>query len=99
MLRPNYTPPSCVQPCGGACVVIKPQKDMPELAEYLHYRIVDVSSIVELASRWFPNAWKRAPKKSFAHTAMSDIRESLAELRYYKQTVFKPPPNPSSKKH
>jgi oligoribonuclease len=64
------------------------QARMPSLTEHLHYRIVDVSSVAELARRWHPRAWREAPKKRRAHTAMADVRESLAELRYYRERLF-----------
>lgn len=64
---------------------------LPEIEEYLHYRSVDVSTIKELARRWYPEAFEAAPKKSGGHRALDDIRESVAELRYYRATVFKPP--------
>jgi oligoribonuclease len=61
---------------------------MPKLLEHLHYRIVDVSSVAELARRWHPKVWREAPKKKKAHTALADVRESLAELRYYRERLF-----------
>ncbi|KAG2497887.1 hypothetical protein HYH03_004153 [Edaphochlamys debaryana] len=66
-------------------------KYMPRVTSYLNYRIVDVSSIKELSRRWFPQAYRKAPRKKLAHTALSDIRESIEELRYYRKTVFKSP--------
>lgn len=67
-------------------------RDMPELEEHLHYRIIDVSSIKELSRRWFPRAYFAAPEKNGGHRALADIRESIAELRYYRQAVFVDPP-------
>ena len=67
-------------------------RDMPELEEHLHYRIVDVSSIKELSRRWFPRAYFAAPEKNGGHRALADIRESIAELRYYRAAVFVDPP-------
>ncbi|KAL6763974.1 ribonuclease H-like domain-containing protein [Haematococcus lacustris] len=64
-------------------------KHMPTLVSFLSYRIVDVSSVKELARRWFPKEYRQAPRKKLAHTALSDIKESLAELRYYRKAVFK----------
>ena len=61
---------------------------MPELISHLHYRIVDVSTVKELAKRWFPSASRRAPKKVLAHTALSDIKESIQELQYFRRTIF-----------
>ncbi len=71
-------------------------RDMPELDAFLHYRIVDVSSIKELARRWYPRAYYGAPEKRGNHRALADIQESIEELRYYRAAVFVPPPGPSS---
>jgi oligoribonuclease len=71
-------------------------RDMPELEEWLHYRIVDVSSIKELSRRWYPRAYFNAPAKSGGHRALADIRASTAELRYYRAAVFVPRPGPDS---
>ncbi|MEP6798451.1 MAG: oligoribonuclease [Lapillicoccus sp.] len=71
-------------------------RDMPQLEAHLHYRIVDVSSIKELARRWYPRAYFNAPKKTGGHRALADIRESIAELRYYRAAVFVAPPGPDS---
>jgi oligoribonuclease len=71
-------------------------RDMPELEAFLHYRIVDVSSIKELSRRWFPKAYFSAPAKSGGHRALADIQESIEELRYYRQAVFVPSPGPDS---
>jgi oligoribonuclease len=71
-------------------------RDMPELEAFLHYRIVDVSSIKELSRRWYPRTYFNAPAKSGNHRALADIRESIEELRYYRAAVFVPPPGPDS---
>ncbi|HET6635765.1 MAG TPA: oligoribonuclease [Streptomyces sp.] len=71
-------------------------RDMPSLVEHLHYRIVDVSSVKELARRWYPRAYFSSPEKAGNHRALADIRESIAELRYYRETVFVPQPGPDS---
>ncbi|MCC2275658.1 MULTISPECIES: oligoribonuclease [Streptomyces] len=71
-------------------------RDMPALEGHLHYRIVDVSSVKELARRWFPRAYFGSPKKNGNHRALSDIRESIAELRYYREAIFVPQPGPDS---
>ena len=71
-------------------------RDMAELESHLHYRIIDVSSIKELSRRWYPRAYFGSPKKSGGHRALADIRESIAELRYYREAVFVPPPGPDS---
>jgi oligoribonuclease len=65
---------------------------LPEVEEYLHYRSVDVSTIKELARRWYPEALKKAPSKAGGHRAMDDIRESVAELAYYRTAVFREMP-------
>jgi oligoribonuclease len=62
---------------------------MPELTQHLHYRIVDTSTIKELAGVWYPNEWKNAPAKKETHRALDDILESIEELKYYQKTVFK----------
>jgi oligoribonuclease len=69
---------------------------LPELDEHLHYRLVDVSTIKELARRWFPRAYFNAPAKTGGHRALADIRESIAELRYYRETLFVDLPGPST---
>ena len=71
-------------------------RDMPDLESFLHYRIVDVSSIKELARRWFPRAYFQAPAKRGNHRALADIQESIEELRYYREAIFVPPPGPDS---
>jgi len=72
------------------------QRDMPELESYLHYRIVDVSSIKELARRWYPRAYFNSPPKSGNHRALADIQESIEERRYYRAAIFVPRPGPDS---
>jgi oligoribonuclease len=67
-------------------------KWFPEIEEYLHYRCVDVSTLKELAKRWYPEALLGAPKKARGHRALDDIRESLDELRYYRSVLFVPRP-------
>ncbi|GGO70849.1 oligoribonuclease [Nocardioides deserti] len=71
-------------------------RDMSELEGFLHYRIVDVSSIKELSRRWYPRAYHQAPAKRGNHRALADIRESIEELRYYREAVFVPQPGPDS---
>jgi oligoribonuclease len=71
-------------------------RDMPLLEAHLHYRIIDVSSIKELALRWFPRAFFASPQKAGGHRALADIRESIAELRYYREAIFVAPPGPDS---
>jgi len=71
-------------------------RDMPRLDDYLHYRMIDVSSIKELCRRWYPRIYFGQPAKGLAHRALADIHESIRELRYYRQTAFVPPPGPST---
>jgi oligoribonuclease len=71
-------------------------RDMPELDDHLHYRMVDVSSVKELARRWYPRVYFAQPQKGLAHRALADILESIRELAYYRQTLFVPDPGPSS---
>ena len=71
-------------------------RDMAELDKWLHYRMVDVSSVKELARRWYPRAYYNSPKKGGGHRALADILESVEELRYYRSTIFVPQPGPTS---
>lgn len=71
-------------------------RDMPSLEAHMHYRIVDVSSIKELARRWYPRVYFNSPAKSGNHRALADIKESIEELRYYRASIFVPPPGPDS---
>ncbi|BBZ08515.1 oligoribonuclease [Mycolicibacterium doricum] len=71
-------------------------RDMARLDEYLHYRMIDVSSIKELCRRWYPRIYFGQPEKGLAHRALADIHESIRELKYYRQTVFVAPPGPST---
>ena len=64
---------------------------MPRIDAFLHYRIVDVSTVKELARRWYPDALAAAPAKRNAHRALDDVRESIEELRYYREHVFRTP--------
>jgi oligoribonuclease len=69
---------------------------MPEVEAWLHYRSVDVSTVKELCRRWYPEAFARAPRKQSAHRALDDIRESIAELAYYRSTIFAEPSPPGA---
>jgi len=70
-------------------------RDMPKLDEHLHYRMVDVSSIKELAKRWYPRVYQAQPDKGLSHRALADIEESIRELAYYRRTLFVAPPGPT----
>ena len=71
-------------------------RDMPTLDAFLHYRMVDVSSIKELCRRWYPRIYYAQPDKGLAHRALADIRESIRELLYYRRTAFVAAPGPTS---
>jgi oligoribonuclease len=71
-------------------------RDMPELDAWLHYRMVDVSSIKELARRWYPRAYYQSPKKGGGHRALADIKESVTELAYYRAAIMVPQPGPTT---
>jgi oligoribonuclease len=95
----QWAPEASKAPLGGNTVGTDRgflARDMPELESHLHYRIIDVSSIKELALRWYPRAFFGSPKKAGGHRALADIRESIAELRYYREAIFVAPPGPDS---
>lgn len=71
-------------------------RDMPRLDDFLHYRMIDVSSIKELCRRWYPRIYYGQPDKGLAHRALADIHESIRELKYYRGTAFVPAPGPST---
>ena len=71
-------------------------RDMPVLDNWLHYRMIDVSSVKELARRWYPRAYFASPEKHGGHRALADIIESVRELRYYRDAVFVPQPGPDT---
>jgi oligoribonuclease len=71
-------------------------RDMPALDDYLHYRMIDVSSIKELCRRWYPRIYFGQPEKGLAHRALADIHESIKELKYYRRTAFVAPPGPAT---
>ncbi|HEX5333987.1 MAG TPA: oligoribonuclease [Cellulomonas sp.] len=72
-------------------------RDMPELSAHLHYRVIDVSSIKELARRWYPRVYFASPEKHGGHRALGDILDSIDELRYYRAALLVPQPGPDSK--
>lgn len=72
------------------------EKEMPQVISHLHYRLVDVSSVKELAKRWYPRAFYNAPEKHGGHRALADIRESIQELRYYRRVLWPAGEGPSS---
>ncbi len=95
-IRKHVTSPGAVPLAGNSIATDRGfiARDMPELDAYLHYRMVDVSSIKELCRRWFPKVYFGQPDKGLAHRALADIRESIRELRYYRAAAFVPAPGP-----
>ena len=71
-------------------------RDMAALDSFLHYRMIDVSSLKELARRWYPPVYYSQPPKGLAHRALADILESIQELRYYRSTLFVAAPGPNT---
>ena len=92
-LTANIAEPATVPLCGNSIGTDRRflAAHLPEVETYLHYRSVDVSTIKELARRWYPEAVSAAPRKRGSHRALGDIVESVEELRYYRQAVFRPP--------
>ncbi len=74
------------------------ERDMPRVNSYLHYRIIDVSSIKELVRRWYPKLYFASPVKVGNHRALGDIKDSIIEMRYYREVIFVPEPGPDSDK-
>jgi oligoribonuclease len=97
-VRQHVQEPKKVPLCGNSIATDRTfiARDMPELDAFLHYRMVDVSSIKELARRWYPRAYFASPEKHGGHRALADIRESIRELQYYREAVFVPPPGPDT---
>lgn len=87
----KHVPEAGKAPLGGNSVGTDKaflQKQMPEIVDYLHYRIIDVSTIKELAKRWLPKAYFNAPEKTGGHRALGDILDSIQELKYYRNVAF-----------
>jgi len=90
-LRRHITEPGTVPLCGNSIGTDRRflAAYLPEIEGFLHYRSVDVSTIKELAKRWYPEVYAAAPRKAGGHRAMDDVRESVAELAYYRTALFK----------
>jgi oligoribonuclease len=97
-VRQHVKEPRKVPLCGNSIGTDRSfiARDMPDLDSYLHYRMIDVSSVKELARRWYPRAYFASPEKHGGHRALADINESIRELRYYRELIFVPLPGPDS---
>lgn len=95
-VRGHVPEPKTAPLCGNSIATDRGfiARDMPKLDGHLHYRMIDVSSVKELCRRWYPRAYFGQPQKGLAHRALADIRESIRELAYYRQTIFVPQPGP-----
>lgn len=97
-IRGHVAEPKKAPLCGNSIATDRAflARDMPVVDAFLHYRMVDVSSIKELVRRWYPRVYFAAPEKQGGHRALADITESIQELRYYRAAVFVPQPGPDS---
>lgn len=97
-VRSHVPDPNRAPLCGNSIATDRAflARDMPELDAFLHYRMVDVSSVKELVRRWYPRVYFASPVKKGGHRALADITESILELRYYRAAVFVPRPGPDS---
>lgn len=95
----SHVPEARKAPLAGSSVYVDRgfiARDMPSVDEWLHYRLIDVSSFKEITRRWYPRVYFNAPAKNGNHRALADIRESIAELRYYRSAVMVAAPGPDS---
>ncbi|MEY8567358.1 oligoribonuclease [Corynebacteriaceae bacterium 7-707] len=95
----KYVPVAGAAPLAGNSIASDRKfisRYMPDLDAFLHYRMIDVSSIKELARRWYPRAYSNQPDKGMQHRALADIRESIRELDYYRRALFVPAPGPTN---
>jgi oligoribonuclease len=97
-IREHVPDPRTAPLCGNSIATDRGfiARDMPDLDGYLHYRMIDVSSIKELCRRWYPRIYYAQPEKGLAHRALADARESIRELEYYRRTAFVPLPGPTT---
>ena len=91
-LRQHISQPGSVPLCGNSIGTDRRflAAYLPDLERFFHYRSIDVSTVKELCRRWYPDVYAKAPSKASAHRALDDIRESVKELRYYRETIFRP---------
>jgi oligoribonuclease len=96
-LRQHVPEPRTVPLCGNSIATDRRflARHLPELEAHFHYRSIDVSTVKELCRRWYPEAFVAAPDKAGHHRALDDIRESVAELAYYRAAIFRPPTPPT----
>jgi oligoribonuclease len=94
LVKEHVPEPRTVPLCGNSIATDRTfiVRHMPDLEAWLHYRMIDVSSVKELARRWYPKAYYGAPVKAGGHRALADVKESVEELRYYRSAIFVPPP-------
>lgn len=94
----QHVPEGTAPLCGNSIGVDRRflDRQLPALDAYLHYRSIDVSSFKELCRRWYPAVYKKRPGKKEAHRALDDVRESIAELEYYRATMLRPVEVPST---
>ncbi|WP_052809376.1 oligoribonuclease [Streptomonospora alba] len=97
-IQRHVSEPKKVPLCGNSIATDRLflARDMPRIDEFLHYRMIDVSSIKELLRRWYPRIYYASPEKHGGHRALADITESIRELRYYRAAAFVAPPGPDS---
>jgi oligoribonuclease len=95
-VRQHVPEPRTAPLCGNSIATDRGflARDMPRFNDYLHYRMIDVSSVKELCRRWYPRTYFGQPAKGLAHRALADIQESIRELEYYRHTVFVSQPGP-----
>jgi oligoribonuclease len=91
-VRAHVPQPQTAPACGNSIGVDRRFLDvqLPELDAYLHYRNIDVSTLKELCRRWYPDVYRARPDKAETHRALADIKESIAELRYYRDAMLRP---------
>src|SRR5205085_7763476 len=96
-LRQHIPQPGTVPLCGNSIGTDRRflAAYLPEVDKFFHYRSIDVSTVKELCKRWYPAAYASAPDKASHHRALDDIRESVKELRHYRDTIFVPAASPA----